>query len=269
MDTDSRRTQIILALIFVCGFLLTTFAGWQLWSGLRADAMARSEYADLRDSIDLSDLLPSRPDTSNRPGAPTRPDPPAPSPDAPPPDPEPVRVDMSHLIEQNPDFVGWILIEGTTIDYPVVQGPDNDAYLHTTFRGERNPAGSIFMDYRAASAFDTPIAMLYGHNMRDGSMFAPLTGYVSREFLDEHPEIIIVTAEGEILTYQVFGARWTHAWDDVYVLDFNDADEAFSFFRSAPLGASRFLVLSTCADGGDRHARLLIYAALIEAPSML
>jgi len=261
--------------MFAVGLVLAAFAVWQMFSVLEEEAAAREEYDELRDLLrdqwDLFQILPSPPVSPGTPGSPNEPDDPALH-DTPPREPvytgpiepEPPRVDLTAFTAQNSDFVGWILIHGTSVNYPVVQGPDNDKYLHRTFGGQHNAAGSIFMDYRAAYAFDTPIVFLYGHNMRDGSMFATLFRYLNDpQFAGQYPDILILTADGEILTYYVFHARVTHAWDEVYSLDFLNRAAAIAHFRGAPIGAGRFLILSTCTDD-TVTGRLLIYAALLE-----
>jgi len=229
--TNSRCGRIVIVLVFLFGFLLVTFASWQLFSDWWEDILARNEYAGLREGMELSRLHTHT-------------------------------LDMHRFIEQNPDFVGWILIEDTLINYPVVQGPDNAVYLHTTFLGQRNPAGSIFMDYRAVYAFDTPLAIIYGHNMRDGSMFAPLHQFIDPEFSGDYPVITIINADGEILPYQIFQVRWAGAQDAVYGLKPTDDLAVGVFFADAPDGASRFLALSTCAPPPNHLIRrLLVFAA--------
>ena len=222
--------------VFLMGLSLVVFAGGTLWLGWRDDVSARNEYADLRSNFESSAELPS--------GEPT---------DA--------RIDMSYFSAINPDFVGWIAIGGTSVSYPVVQGQDNEQYLGITFQGERNPAGSVFMDYRMRQAFDTPITMLHGHNMRDHSMFAPLPQYLDPTFLADHLDITIVTADGRALVYEVFHARRTTAWDQIYTLSFNDT-ATIELFETAPDGTRQILLLSTCTSDGDRSARVLVYAAL-------
>ncbi|MCL2568538.1 MAG: class B sortase [Oscillospiraceae bacterium] len=238
--------------IFLAGLLMVVFASTVLWQDWRDDVSARNEYAALRTSFDRQFERPI--------AQPSEPRPPGISPDERPHD---TRIDMSHFSAINPDFVGWISIAGTSVSYPIVQADDNVVYLDTTFSGERNPAGAIFMDFRTLETFAAPLTMLHGHNMRDGSMFAPLMDYLDPAFLDEHREITIVTADGEILVYEVFHVRWTNAWDRVYLLDPNEPATA-AVFAAAPEG-SQVLLLSTCASDGDRNERLLVYAARIHS----
>jgi len=179
-------------------------------------------------------------------------------------------VSKPDLSDINPDYVGWIWVEGTSIDYPVVQGSDNVKYLNTTFLGERNRSAAIFMDSRSPDGF-SGFSILHGHNMRDGTMFAGLVRFIGHDFRDnDYYEIVIFTPEGERLIYRIFDARITGAYDMIYsLLDIKqDSDEGKLAFRSAvedyfagrdfPPDAD-ILVLSTCSDG-NRNDRLLIFA---------
>jgi len=167
------------------------------------------------------------------------------------------------LTEINPDFIGWIYIEGI-IDYPVVKGRNNSRYLNTTFTGQRNASGTIFMDYRQPGGFLDAVCILYGHNMRDGSMFAPLKQYLVPEFMEANPEITVATSDGELLVYKIFAARQTDIQDKVYRFSFSDAASRTGVFSKAPDDARGFLLLSTCTNSSDRNDRLLVYAALID-----
>lgn len=106
-------------------------------------------------------------------------------------------IDFEYLSQINPDVVGWIYAEGTGIDYPAVQGRDNDYYLRRLFTGERNKLGSIFMDYRTSKDFSGKNTILYGHNMKDGSMFSSLTKYGNQNFYDKFPSMQLYTPAGD------------------------------------------------------------------------
>jgi len=169
---------------------------------------------------------------------------------------------LAGLAEENPDFVGWISIEGV-IDYPVVRGRDNSRYLRVTFTGQRSGSGAIFMDYRNTMGFSEPVCLLYGHNMRDGSMFAPLNRYADPAFLADHPDITIVTSNGKVLEYRIFAAKQVYDRDATYDLDFADAKSAAKAFSGAPEGAINFLLLSTCTPSIEKSDRMLVFAALV------
>jgi sortase B len=165
------------------------------------------------------------------------------------------------LAEINPDFVGWISIENI-IDYPVVRGRDNIKYVETTFSGERNRAGAIFMDYRNINGFDDHVTILFGHRMRDGTMFSPLLNYQDRSFMQENPIITITTRDGDELIYRIFATRVTDAWDSAFHIGFTNTAGAAATFPNVPDGASRFLLLSTCTPSSDRDERFFVFAAL-------
>lgn len=122
-------------------------------------------------------------------------------------------IDFEGLRKINPDIVAWIRIEAAGIDYPVVQGKDNDYYLHHTFRGEPNIAGSIFMDYRNQGLKDEKV-ILYGHNMRDGSMFAKL----KKLNVDDEPIAVIYTSD-DIYHYKLYKEKYVPLTDEIYQLD--------------------------------------------------
>lgn len=173
--------------------------------------------------------------------------------------PEPI-LDLSAV---NPDYIGWIRIDGTMIDYPVVRGEDNKKYISTTFTGEQNASGAIFMDYRCVDGFGGAFAILYGHNMKDGSMFAALNRYLESGYLDEHPNITILRADGAALDYCIFAVRKTDITDSAYRLpDRGEKVVAYMKDLGAPEGAERFLVLSTCTSSRDDDERLLVFGVI-------
>jgi sortase B len=169
-------------------------------------------------------------------------------------------IDLSAV---NPDYIAWIRIDGTAVDYPAVRGEDNEKYLTVTFSGEQNASGAIFMDSRCAEGFDSAFAILYGHNMRDGSMFSDLNRYLEDGYLADYPDITILTPEGETLVYRVFAVIKTDVWDEAYTLPDGGSNTVAGFMAalSAPVGAQRFIALSTCTDGGHDTERLLVFGA--------
>ncbi len=99
--------------------------------------------------------------------------------------------DYDSLLAINSDCIGWIRIDGTDIDYPVVQAADNSYYLHRNFNQESANCGTIFLDYRNDIDLTREHLILYGHQMKDGSMFKQLNGYKDQDFCTEHPEITL------------------------------------------------------------------------------
>jgi len=170
---------------------------------------------------------------------------------------------LDELAGINPDFVGWISIDGV-IEYPIVRGRDNNRYLRVTFAGQRNGSGAIFMDYRNTMGFLDTVCIIYGHNMKNGTMFAPLNRYADRAFLEEHPDITVVTSDGEILKYRIFAAKRVCVWDAIYDLKHSSSAAAAKALGDAPDGAGNYLLLSTCTPSVEKDERMLVYAALTD-----
>jgi len=166
------------------------------------------------------------------------------------------RPDLTVL---NPDYLGWIRIEGTNIDYPVVWGVNNIKYLNTTFLGERNPSGTIFMDNRSIGGF-SGYAVVHGHNMRDGTMFADLFSLLDPGFQNNDQEILITTSYGETHVFKVFDVRLTNVDDKVFTLLEENKDSVQNHFTALGIDENAsILILSTCTTG-HRDERLIVQA---------
>lgn len=107
----------------------------------------------------------------------------------------PVSVDFEGLLQENPDVVGWLYCEDTPINYPVLRGADNDEYLHHMVDGTYNSSGSIFMDYRCSADFSSLNTIIYGHNMKNDTMFGTLHDYSEQSYYDSHPFLWLLTPE--------------------------------------------------------------------------
>ena len=92
----------------------------------------------------------------------------------------------------NPNVIGWIEIPGLSISYPVVQGTDNAYYLHHLFTGEYNSSGSIFADWHNQPDFADPNTIVYGHNMKNGSMFGTLSHYQDQALWEASPNLSLI-----------------------------------------------------------------------------
>jgi len=236
-----KQTRIIYVVLISVGVFLIGIASYDLIAAQFEYYDARAEYDQLRTLFNTAHKPQGNSNNSDQSALDFEPDQHA-----------AIQSDSSliGLLEINPDFVGWITIAGTEINYPVVRGSDNKVYLSKTFTGKQNASGSIFMDYRCQQGFDEKIGILYGHNMKDGSMFTVLHRFLDSAFMKDHSEINITTLAGETLTYRIFDARRTDILDEAYRLEFFDN------------ATDRLLVLSTCINNVGKDARLLIYAKL-------
>ena len=106
-------------------------------------------------------------------------------------------IDFDALHEINKDVVAWIYYEGTNIDYPIVQGSDNDYYLHITVDGNWAVGGTLFVDAVTEKPFEQFNTIVYGHHMQDGSMFGDIKKLKDPEYAAEHPQLELITPEGK------------------------------------------------------------------------
>lgn len=159
------------------------------------------------------------------------------------------RIDFTGLKMLNPDIVAWIRCEELGLDYPIVQSADNDYYLHRTFIGEDHIAGCIFMDYRNHADFTDCKTILYGHNMKDGSMFGSLKDYSGQLGVR-----LYVYLPDNVKTYEVDSSANVPGDDECY--RFGDTAKTESD------GNGNELLLSTCT--GDRTTRLIIRCTWIQ-----
>ncbi|MEY8337713.1 class B sortase [Lachnospiraceae bacterium 62-35] len=107
-------------------------------------------------------------------------------------------IDFETLTSMNSDTIGWIQVPDTPIDYPIVQCEDNEKYLHTDFNGEPSIGGTIFLDFESSPDLKGKNNILYGHHMKNGSMFKALVAYKDEKYFQEHPYFTIYTPDEEI-----------------------------------------------------------------------
>ena len=158
---------------------------------------------------------------------------------------ETVTVDFASLQAINPDIVAWLRIPGV-LEYPVVRGKDNSYYLNHTVQKTYNIAGSIFLDYRNERDFSDSKNIIYGHNMKDGSMFHVLRNYQDIDFFQEHTDMEIYLPDGRTLNYQIIACEQVPADSEVYQITKYDSEKT----------EKQELLLSTCSARVDR--RLLL-----------
>lgn len=138
----------------------------------------------------------------------------------------PIQVNFDELLKINSDTVGWLKIEGVpSIDYPIVKGTDNSKYLKTTFENKSNIAGAIFMDYTNNSDFSDSHTVIYGHNMKNGSMFGYLKTLRNESVCKNSPYFWICTPNGDY-KYEIFSVHSEKNDSETYKLLFQP-DEKF------------------------------------------
>ncbi len=181
-------------------------------------------------------------------------------------------VDFTELLKKNSDTVAFIKVNGTNINYPVVQSKDNDYYLHRSFDKSYNDAGWIFMDYRNSMTNLSDNTIIYGHSMLNKTMFGSLRNILENSwFKDTNNYTVSLSTPTENTLWQVFSV-YAVDYETYYLISKFGTDESHQKWLNTMIGRSQFdfktsvsikdkvLTLSTCKNGNRRvvlHAKLI------------
>ncbi|MBP3896474.1 MAG: class B sortase [Mogibacterium sp.] len=181
-------------------------------------------------------------------------------------------IDFDALREVNPDIVGWIYYEGTNINYPIVQGKDNDYYLHVSFDGTWTLGGTLFADAITEDPFNQFNTIVYGHHMQDHTMFGDIKELRDTEYCKAHPQFELITPEGK---YHLRICAFVHQPSDsaIYTTNFHDEEgkqEYINLIKSLATyitteemtAEDRLVILSTCAYE-YQEARYMVVGKMI------
>lgn len=186
-------------------------------------------------------------------------------------------IDIDALTEINEDFSSVLYVPVLDIRYPVAESKDNEDYLHTTFEGRRNYAGCIFLDANSDGSYEESNTFLFGHNMKNGTMFGSLKRLLKDESIaEENPYIYLFTGSSK-RKYRIFSFYKTTIYSTAYedfvgeegYKEYIDRALASSVYSSYPEDAVDFdgypniLTLSTCSGRSGGDERMLLHAALI------
>ena len=169
-------------------------------------------------------------------------------------------LDLAALQACNSDVIGWIAIPDTQVFYPVMQTEDNAYYLSHTWKKEKSSVGAIFLEYQNPPDFSGFHSILYGHQMRDGSMFGGLRKYAEKSYLEEHPVIYLVTEE-KVWRYNIFAVYEVGVEEIVYQQRIEEQGRQQELIQFAtehsvvdtkilPSAEGNILTLSTCTGKG-------------------
>lgn len=256
---SSLRKWWYILVILCTGILLFSIAGlgWTLWKSKQED----DDFAELARIVEMETAVTA--EISND-GAKTEQEE------------EPVRVhNYEELYNMNPDFIGWLCIDGTKINYPVMHTPeDSQYYIYRDFCGKKTASGTPFMG--GDCTVDSDSIIIHGHNMKNDTMFGSLDEYRSRDYWKEHPVIKFDTLE-EDREYEIFSVFTTRLLYENetgfryygYVGDLSE--EYFNEFVGQAIRASHYdtgivpeygdqiLMLSTCSYHTE-NGRLVVAA---------
>lgn len=253
-NNSSRREQLkkkklIYNIIIVICIIALLISGYFIISYFMETNAADSEYESIINDVKNTDSLIGNTEASTS-------------------------IDFNKLYEINSDVVGWIEIPDTVIDYPIVQGTDNDYYQSHTFKKEKVKSAAIFMDYRNDKNFADKNTVIYGHNMKNGSMFHTIQLFFDQKYYEAHPYVYIYTPDETRYKAEIFTIFTIDSTDKYRTMDFNSDDEFKKLVDEMKSRSEidinvdvskndRIITLSTChSSNGDK--RLVIMAKLTE-----
>ena len=174
-------------------------------------------------------------------------------------------LQVEKLQEQNSDIVGWIEVEGTNINYPVLQGEDNSYYMNHNYKKEENTYGSIFLDEDYDWSIPSSNLLLYGHNLQNGELFHDILNYKDKSYYEEHP-VIRFTTEKEDSEFEIISAFYsrvyykseTNVFRYYYFINADNEEEYNEFVKNAKEASiydtektaeygDQLITLSTCS----------------------
>ncbi|MEC0228839.1 class B sortase [Paenibacillus alba] len=187
----------------------------------------------------------------------------------------PPSINWNSLLAINKEIVGWLHIDGTSVEYPVVQHKDNEYYLHKDAAGHESIYGSIFMDYRVDLNQQQRNTIIYGHNMIDGSMFGSLQNYKNKDFFLANRDILLETIDKKT-SWEIFSVYTIDASKDTVDISYDNAQtfrQAIDQYRQKslfqapviPQKEDEILTLVTCSNETD-DTRLVLHAVKKREP---
>lgn len=180
-------------------------------------------------------------------------------------------INWEELLNRNSDVIGWIQIPGTNIDYPVLKGETNKTYIRHDIDGKYLIAGCIFVDAGQTAPFVEPNTIIYGHNMKNDSMFSDLLEYTKDpEFVKTHPYVYMYLPDGTVSEYQIVSAHDVDARGDVYTINLPNLDDYYQTIMEGNVldvpfeqNQSPIITLSTCKTYDvEAMSRVAVHASL-------
>lgn len=251
----TKTQKISFAVLSVLLSSIAALSGFMVYIQLSSRQREKDEFAELTELIQIVPSEPSRSDETP-PSANDEPE-------------SAQKRDLTSLFAQNSDCIGWLCIPDTQLNYPVMYTPENpEKYLRRNFYGEYSQSGVLFLDWRCGLQSDHLI--VYGHNMKNGTMFSSLRNYTDPAFCAEHPIIEFQTANG-ISKFTVFAVAAVQKDDAWYSFihaagstDFSEQTSAIlqkSLYDTGvtPVHGQQIITLSTC-HGSGKNGRLIVAA---------
>ena len=181
--------------------------------------------------------------------------------------PEEDNFSLDELQKINKDIIGWIKIDNTNIDYPILKGKDNSEYLDLNYKKEAATAGSIFVDYRNDDFNDNYI-VTYGHNMSSGQMYSNVKLFANKDYFDSHPTGMLYTSLGRYkIDIYAYGAVDAYKSEVYNLIGFKNEStkNIINYFdtivlnkRNLEFNDNKIIILSTCDAFGSNDRDIII-----------
>ncbi len=252
--------KVIRFIVLIIGLALVAYSGYHLFKIYSDYNTSDKTYEKLQDEYAVDD---SKKDDDSTKGS-----------EAQSPWYDDIDIDFAGLRSENPDVVGWIYFENEDISYPVMYSGDNSYYLRKTFKREHATAGSIFLEGSNKTDFSDCHTIIYGHNMKNLSMFGKLKHYNRDEnYYDSH-QYFQILVDGKKYRYQIFSYETVSDDSDEYTVGF-EPDETFGKFvqRMAassmkdtgivPTKDDKVVTLSTCSTSGETY-RFVVHGVRVD-----
>ncbi len=180
-----------------------------------------------------------------------------------------MQIDFKSLISENKQFVGWLIVRSVGISYPVAQADDNDYYLHHTFDGTANSNGCVFLDANNSSELTDMNSFIYGHNMKNGTMFGSLKKFYKEDGIYEIDPYFYVYTKDYVYKYKIYSYYTVAPHSDTY--SYLDTAAQYKKYEELVLGRSikdcgvevsthaPTLTLSTCSGSGASKKRFVVH----------
>ena len=272
-----RKLFLVLFILLLVTFISSTIGVFVVLQRYReADVL----YSDLQDRyVTYEPSSPKEPPEASKPSGESSGDtPPELTDPAPVLEYAPISVNFDLLLAENSDVAGWLYCEDTPINYPVLRSADNEDYLHRDLNRKYLYSGSLFTDYRCEGAGIDRNHIIYGHNMKNDTMFGTLDEWADQEYYEAHPVLWLLTPEQDY-KIEVLAAYHTTANSDTYLI-FPELGAEFSAYITAmaaqsviqsaiqPEANTKYVLLSTCADSySSDNKRFVVHGKLTPVDS--
>ena len=254
-SSSSGSKNVFLWIVFIICLVVFLFSGYKLFTIFKGYSDAADYYDDIRSYSPFIGNADTDDDGTDEIASGTALD-----------------IDSESLLAINSEFIGWLHARNTKIDYPVAAHNDNDFYLTHDFNKNPLSSGCIFMDCRCSRDLSDFRTIIYGHHMRDGSMFGTLEKFKDESFFKDHRSILFVDRNGIAHRLRIYSAHTTPSDSYVYSLNYKNDKERKSFIRKTvsnsiyktgitPATEDHIITLSTCAYEYE-GARFVVHTVL-------